>query len=162
MAYLSNGIQLYWATSTIVGWSTEQIVWSTSDPVWSDTSIEWYALKNKMTEVGDVISFRGPTMSANPIDVTHTLSTAKTKIVGVYNGGNISIELNMGVSDSGQSKMRESFYAHKRSGLMIEVTDSNLFRMDGYVNFKELSGKVDDSLHASVKMEICGGVAIST
>ena len=59
------------------------------------------------TVLGEVVGFSGPGLTANPIDVTNLTATAKEKLIGVYDGGQLTLNVNAVVTDAGQTKARE-------------------------------------------------------
>lgn len=141
MAYESQGIPFYWSTTT---------VYSSADSA----------------RVGQVVGFSGPSQSANVIDVTHLLSTAKEKLIGVYDGGQITINLNWAASDAAQKKLQECLRARTKGSFFIELTGTvatgKSISAEGYVTGLNITGSVDNKVAGDVTIAITGGVSLST
>lgn len=140
MAKQSQGVIAYWSTTTSVATAAGNVI-------------------------GEVIGWNGPNQNANIIDVTHLLSTAKEKMVGLYDGGNITLNLNCVVTNDAQTKLRESLVARTKGNLMLQlstVATSQKITQKGYVSNLSIIGAVDNVLRSDVTIEITGGVAITT
>lgn len=114
--------------------------------------------------LGEVVGFSGPQMSANVIDVTNLASTAKEKLVGVYDGGNLTLNLNCMATDSGQQKAREVLASRSKSALIIQLsgsTTTHKIALEGYVSGLGITGAVDGKLAADLTFAISGGVSWS-
>lgn len=137
MALESQGCVLYWSTTTAL--STAIVV-------------------------GQVTGFNGPTGSASIIDVTHLGSTAKEKMVGLPDEGNISFDLTLATSDNGQTKMRECRSARTKGHWCLRLTDSSvsILHGDGYVTGFSITGAVDDIIKATAQIEITGPITWTT
>lgn len=117
------------------------------------------------TVLGEVVGFSGPGMSANPIDVTNLQSTAKEKLIGVYDGGQITLNVNMLVTDAGQTKAREMMAARTKGNLMVQLSTASTGQMlavKGYVSGINITGAVDNKLAGDISFAISGGVSFST
>jgi predicted secreted protein len=139
MAYESQGIGIHFSTSSA-----------------NDTSTA--------ARIEEVISFTGPTGAAGVIDVTHLLSTAKEKLMGLRDEGNISFDINLIATASMQTKVREARAQRTESNVALALTDSTgtLLAMKCYVTGFSISGAVDGKLTGSVTMEINGPVTFTT
>lgn len=129
---------------------------------WSTTSVTATAAGNVVSEV---LSFAGPAPSANIIDVTNLQSTAKEKMIGLYDGGQITINTNFLVTDAGQTKLRECLAARTQGNLMIQLSPdstSQYMAMMGYCTGFNVSGAVDNVLKADYTITIHKGVTYST
>lgn len=137
MAIESQGSILYWSTTTSLS-----------------TNIA----------VGEVTGFNGPTGSANAIDVTHLLSTAKEKMMGLRDEGQITLDLNYSPSNSGQTKLRECRAARTQGNWALKLNDTAITMLNGhgYVTGYNVSGSVDNKVALSVTIEITGAVTYST
>lgn len=115
--------------------------------------------------LGEVVDFNGPSMAAAPIDVTHLTSTAKEKLVGVYDGGNIAFGINFVVTDAGQTKAREMMAARTQGAIQIDLSTaatSQKITAKGYVTGLGPSGAVDAKLGGNFTWEVNKGVSWST
>lgn len=119
-------------------------------------------------EIGEVTGFNGPTGSANVIDVTHLQSTAKEKMIGLRDEGQLTLDCNCVPGNSGQVKLRECRAARTQGHWAIKLSDTaithgiTLIDSHGYVSGFAVSGSVDNKVNLSVTIEITGGVTWST
>lgn len=117
------------------------------------------------TKIGEVTGFNGPSQSVNIIDVTHLESTAKEKLVGLYDGGQFTINVNMLVTDDGQTKCREMLTGRTLGSILIQLSTAattQKFVAEGYVTGLTMTGAVDNKLAGDITFEISGGVSWST
>jgi len=141
MALESQGVYLFWSTTTS-GSTSHRIT--------------------------DVISFNGPGGAAAVIDVTNLQSTAKEKIMGLRDEGQVTLEalldMTSGTTGDGQLKLRECRASRTRGNLKIKLTDasSSTLGMEAYCSNFSISGAVDQALKASITLEICGPVTWTT
>jgi hypothetical protein len=132
---------------------------------WGDTTAYSTASTNM---VGDVKTFSGPSGSAGVIDITSLGSTAKEKMMGLRDEGQITLELNLNPADPAQMKMKTDRANRTLKSWIIKLndnsSDANRTRLkgEGYVTGLSISGGVDDVVKASVTIEISGGVSWST
>jgi hypothetical protein len=115
--------------------------------------------------VGEVVGFSGPSLTANVIDVTNLGSTAKEKLVGVYDGGQITLNCNCLVTDSGQTKAREMLAARTKGSLMIQLSSAattQKINLEGFVVGLNITGAVDAKLAADLTWAVTGGASFST
>ena len=136
MAIESQGCVLYWSTTTSLS-----------------TAIS----------VGQVVGFNGPTGSANVIDASHLGSTAKEKMIGLRDEGQITLDCNLAPSDTGQVKLRECRAARTQGNWAIKMTDTAITMLNGhgYVSGFSVTGAVDQIVKASITIEISGAVTYS-
>jgi len=140
MAKEAQGIISYWSTTTSVATAAANVV-------------------------GEVIGFNGPNMNVNIIDVTHLESTAKEKMVGLYDGGEITLNVNCIVTNGGQTKLRECLAERTQGCLMLQLDPSattQKITIKGYVSGLNVSGAVDNVLRSDVTIAITKGVAFTT
>jgi hypothetical protein len=137
MAIESQGCVLYWSTTTSL---------------------------STVISVGQVVGFNGPTGSANVIDASHLGSTAKEKMIGLRDEGQITLDCNLAPSDMGQVKLRECRAARTQGNWAIKMTDTAITMLNGhgYVSGFSVTGAVDQIVKASITIEISGAVTYST
>jgi predicted secreted protein len=138
MAVQAQGTLFYWSSSTTP---------TTNNPV------------------GEVKSFSGPSGSAAVIDITHLGSTAKEKMIGLRDEGQITFECNLLTSAvTGQQMMRADRATRSQRAWSIILTDGSTSRLDGrgYCSGFSISGGVDDVVKASITVEIDGAVTWTT
>jgi hypothetical protein len=114
--------------------------------------------------VGQVTGFNGPSGSANVIDVTHLQSTAKEKMIGLRDEGQITLDLNCVPGDSGQTKLRECRANRTACHWALKLNDTAITQLDshGYISGYAITGSVDNKVNLSVTIVITGGVTWST
>lgn len=115
--------------------------------------------------VGEIVGFSGPSMTGNPIDVTNLTATAKTKLMGVYDGGQITFNVNMVVTDAGQTLIRTSFTARTLGAGIIKLdasATSQKCAFLGYVSGFNITGSVDNKLAGDITIAITQGVTYTT
>lgn len=112
------------------------------------------------TTVGEVVSFTGPGGSASVIDVTHLLSTAREKRMGLPDEGQFTFEVNLIPSDTAQIGLRTDRAARTLRNFQLVLTDvaTTTLSFAAYVTGFSLSGGVDNVTKASVTLEISGAV----
>jgi len=112
------------------------------------------------TSVGEVTTFSGPGGSASVIDVTHLLSTAKEKRMGLPDEGQFTFEVNLVPSDVAQTGLRSDRAARTLRNFELVLTDVSTTTLSfaAYVTGFALSGSVDNVTKASITLEITGAV----
>ncbi|MCC6347889.1 MAG: hypothetical protein IT388_11930 [Nitrospirales bacterium] len=137
MALEGQGVKFYWSTSTAA--STAQ-------------------------KVGEVTGFNGPSGTASVIDVTNLDSTAKEKLIGLRDEGQISLDLSMSAADTGQVALRADRASRTKRAWVIQLTDTatTYIRGKGYCLGFSISGSVDNKIAASANIEITGALTYST
>jgi hypothetical protein len=135
--------------------------------IWTDGTAACTTSMDATGVVGEVTNISGPTGSAGVIDVTHLLSTAKEKMMGLPDEGQITLELNFAYSTSGNDKQKAIVADRKARtkrqwGIIFSDTSSSLARGDGYITGFSVTGSVDNKLSANVTIEIDGPVTWST
>ena len=137
MSIESQGVKLFWSAST--SYSTAQ-------------------------QVGEVRSFNGPTGSANVIDITHLGSTAKEKLIGLRDEGQLSMDVNLNTSDAAQTALRADRASRALRKAAIKLTDASTSTLvfDAYCSGFSITGQVDQQIMANVVLEIAAAVTWTT
>jgi len=114
--------------------------------------------------IEEVNSFSGPSGSAGIIDVTHLLSTAKEKLIGLRDEGQVTLDLNFIATAAVQTKIRECRASRTECNLGIAFNDAGptLAAMKCYVSGFSITGSVDNKVGAAVTLEINGPVTWTT
>jgi hypothetical protein len=115
-----------------------------------------------MQQVGAVISFSGPSGAAGVIDVTTMQSTAKEKLIGLRDEGQVSMEVNLSSSSTDlHSKLRDDRATRRKGIYAIQMTDGSTpdgyptkVDFDAFVTGFSISGGVDNVVKASITMEL--------
>ena len=143
MAFEAQGTEFYWSTSTAASTGAANLI-------------------------GEVTDFSGPGGQASIIDVTHLLSTAKEKLVGLRDEGQVSMTLNLSFSDAGQIALRADRASRSRRKCVIKFNDSATDAartkaiFDGYCMGFSVTGAVDNKVSANAVIEITGAVTYSS
>jgi len=111
------------------------------------------------TSISEVNDWAGPGGSAAVIDVTHLLSTAKEKRMGVMDEGQYTFALNRIFGDTGQDALETARAARNLKGWKLTYSDTTYQTWNGYVLAFSTSGAVDGKVAGSVTIEITGAVA---
>ena len=123
-----------------------------------------------MTRVGEITDFTGPGGAAAIIDITHLGSTAKEKLPGLRDEGQLSMTLNFNATDTGQTGLRTDRAGRVKNHYDIifkdcEWTASALPSMAyffAYCMQFSITGAVDDKVGANAVLEITGPVEYTT
>ncbi len=112
------------------------------------------------TDIGEVLSFSGPGGSAAIIDKTNLASTAREKMMGLPDEGQISFDLSLYPPDAGQAKLIADRQSRTRKTCRLFLTDTGgtILTCDAYCTGFSIAGSVDDKVTASVSIEIDGNV----
>lgn len=116
-----------------------------------------------MQTIGEIVSFNGPQMSANVIDVTNLASTAKEKKIGVMDAGNLAISVNMDATGSLHHELEADMAARTARKFQIKLTDVGTslptsIYFSGYMAGFSVSGAVDGAIRADLSIAISSGV----
>jgi hypothetical protein len=117
--------------------------------------------------IGEVTGFNGPTGSANVIDVTNLGSTAKEKMIGIRDEGQVSISVNVNASaDQYQLALKNDRAARSLRKFDITFTDQatalahipSAINFDAYVTGFAITGSVDNAVKGTITLEITSAV----
>jgi len=116
-----------------------------------------------MQTIGEIVSFNGPSMSANVIDITNLASTAKEKKIGVVDAGNLAISVNMDATGSLHKELEADMAARTARKFHIKLTDVGTSQptrlyFGGYVSGFNVTGAVDNAIKADLTIAISSGV----
>jgi hypothetical protein len=141
MAKESQGVVCYWSTTTAAATAAGNLI-------------------------GEVVGFSGPSLTAAVIDVTNLASTAKEKMVGVYDGGQVTLNVNWNCSDaSGQSKMRKTLMSRVKGHMVLGLNGAagtQKIGLKGYVSGMNITGSVDNKLSGDYTLAISGGASFTS
>jgi hypothetical protein len=108
--------------------------------------------------IGEIISFDGPGGEGEVIDATHLGSTAKEKLMGLPDEGQLSFECNLVDGDAGQALLRTRRDDQALDAFKITLPGSEILTFNAYVLGFKVAGGVDEVVRASVTLEISGAV----
>ena len=114
-----------------------------------------------LTTIANVTGFSGPGGSASVIDITNLSSTAKEKLMGLPDEGQLTIDINYDPDNASHIALRNARKTRTRTEFTITLTDTTntVLTFWGYVLGFALSGAIDTQLKASITVEIDGAVA---
>ena len=123
-----------------------------------------------MGDIGEVTDFNGPGGAAAVIDVTHLGSTAKQKLIGLRDEGQLSLTLNYNATDTGQNGLKSDRAARVKNlyDIMFHDLTTSASAMPSRAAFFSYcqqfaaSGAVDGKVVANAVLEITGAVKYST
>ncbi len=119
-----------------------------------------------MEEIGEVVSIDGPAGSVNVIDITNLGSTAREKLVGIQDEGQVTMEVlsnfTTGSTGINQWKLRDLRQAGTKSFFDIRFTDvpvttvsePSAYFFEGFVTNYANAVALDDAVKASIGLEI--------
>jgi hypothetical protein len=110
------------------------------------------------TNLGEVRSINGPSGSASVLDATNLSSTAKEKLMGLPDEGQITIEGNFDYDDSMQAAMIAARAAQTSKNFKITYTDATYVTFAGYVTGWSTSVSIDSVVSYTATIEIDGAL----
>lgn len=112
------------------------------------------------TAVGAVTGLNGPNGRANVIDMTHSQSLAKEKMMGLADEGEISVGVNFWPGDPGQEALLAARDSLARIDMRIEFAGATTAQWDfgGYCNAFAVSGQQDDKWNGDINVIIDGKI----
>lgn len=118
---------------------------------------------DSFTTIPEVKSINGPSGSGSIIDTTDLSSTAREKVMGLMDEGQVSLDLNYIPNNAVHELLRNQRATKALCLFRITFTDSSStkYTFSGYVTGFAVSAGVDASLAASVTIEITGAVTKS-
>jgi len=119
-----------------------------------------------MQNIGDVVSFNGPSLSGAVIDVTTLQSTAKEKMMGVYDAGQFSISV-LFDNEASNARLHDALIRDMkdRTKRQFDVVfkgnstrNTQAVYFGGYVSAFNITGSVDNALKADITIALASGV----
>ena len=131
--------------------------------IWSSGTVALTTDNDATGSVGEVKNISGPNGNAAVIDITNLDSTAKQKMMGLPDEGQVSVELNFAYSTSLNDKVKDIIAdrkarSKKKWGILFSDASSSLAQADGYVTGFGVTGSVDNILTANITVEIDGPI----
>lgn len=125
-------------------------------------------LGHAMQNIGQVQSFNGPNISANVIDVTNLASTAKEKLIGIQDPGQLSLSAHWDNEASNANlhdALTRDMQARTKRVYDIKFTDEGTVSsqpsavyFEGYMSAFGITGSVDNALMADMTIAISTGI----
>lgn len=126
-------------------------------------TVEGHTFQN----IGSVVGFNGPSGSAAVIDITTLDSTAKEKMIGIRDEGQVSMDL---LFDTNSSSLQTALIQDRADRTLrkfdIKFTDQSTVAdaqpsyayFSGYVQGFTINGSVDNAVKASATLELTSSV----
>lgn len=123
-----------------------------------------------MQNIGEIVSFNGPNMTAAVIDVTTLQSTAKEKLISVYDAGQFSISV-LYDDDTPTVNLHEALQRDMaaRTHRQFDITfvgnstqNTGAIYFGGYISGYNISGAVDNAIKADITIALSSGVDFIT
>lgn len=107
--------------------------------------------------VTEVVSFDGPSASADTFDISNMASSARTFVVGLVDSGEVTVELNYdpGVHDAIADLVGGTVQA---CTITFADTEATVLTFDAFVTGFSPSGERDGILTATVTLKVDGAV----
>lgn len=115
-------------------------------------------LKKGDVAIGEISDIKGPSLSANLIDVTD-LSNAdgyRKYMNGLKDGGEVDVEGFLNPSNAGQVGLVSELEAGTQSEYVIEFPDGAKWTFDAIVTGFETGATLEDGVSFSAKLKVCG------
>lgn len=114
-------------------------------------------------EIGEFVTWDGPGGSASMYETTHLGSTAKEKMIGLPDEGQLTLSVNWILdTDPGQQSAATARIARALKNFRLTFSDASTATFEGYVLGLSSSGGVDDKAAGSITIEITGEVTWSS
>lgn len=114
--------------------------------------------------VGEVVDFTALTGAAAIIDVTHLQSTAKEKMIGLCDMGQITVNVNCVATQAGQVMCWTAMKNRAKRKLSIFLNDTGITQIDcdAYCMSMPITASVDGKITRSITFELSGLATFST
>lgn len=111
--------------------------------------------------VGEVTDISGPGLSADVHDVTNMDSTYAEKVVGLLDGGEVSLSMNfLPTNTQHKSALADLASGALRSMQIVWIDGPTTWSFSGFVTKYEPSASVGGKLGASMTVKISGAVTL--
>ncbi len=114
------------------------------------------------TDIGEIRSFNGPGGQANVIDATNLASTAREKLMGLADEGQLSLDISYVPTDVQHRQLLADRRDKVKRNFKIIFSDTSTAAFAAYVLGFTVTGGVDQLVAATVVLEITGSVAWPT
>lgn len=109
-----------------------------------------------LTAIGEVASVSGFDGEADEIDVTHLRSTAKEYLIGLQDFGNVTLELLLVNSDTGQAKLRSLKASAAIGTFALALSNGETAAFRALVKSFTFSNPANEAARATVVLRITG------
>jgi hypothetical protein len=170
-ANMTTGMRVKSNSTANVGILTIKTTGATAITVYETVSVQASGASitltgHMMQNIGDVVSFNGPSLSGAVIDVTTLQSTAKEKMMGVYDAGQFSISV-LFDNEASNARLHDALIRDMKDRTKRQfdiVFKGNSTRntqavyFGGYVSAFNITGSVDNALKADITIALASGV----
>lgn len=111
--------------------------------------------------IGEVKNFQGPGGTADIIDATHFGSTAKEKIMGLPDNGQVTFGVNYVPGDIGQDAAAAARNSQTLKNIRVTFSNGTIWDFKAYVMGINPSGAVNSIVDATITVEISGSWTIT-
>lgn len=109
-----------------------------------------------LTDIAEVTNISGLDGAADEIDVTHLRSQAKEFLVGLEDFGNLSLDLTLNNTDTGQLALRAAKAAATAKVFAILLTDSTVGALVAFVKSFTFNSQGNDAYRGTVQLRVTG------
>lgn len=115
------------------------------------------------TALGNAKTFSGLDGQASELDISNFASTGKEFLLGLYDGGNIQIDLDIDNSDAGQQAARTALQGSTKKAfkVILPAGATPNVAFSGFVRKFTMTGGVDKPLSGQIQLRISGGYTLS-
>lgn len=112
------------------------------------------------TAICDIVSFDGPSQTADPLEASSLCSTSKEFIAGLRDGGEISLSLNFAPANTYHKQFQSNLAAGTIRNYRIELTDSpaTVYEFTAFVTAFSFSAAQNTIFAGSVTLKVTGDV----
>jgi hypothetical protein len=117
-----------------------------------------------MGAIGEVVSINALTGAAAVIDVTNLQSTAKEKMMGLRDEGQVTFDMFMNATATAQQGLFDDMKDRKKTRFHIALTDGTgaekptVIAFGGYVMSAPITAAADNAIKRNVTIEIASAV----
>ena len=171
-----TGLRLYFTNATlntgcytIRGFTSSRVITVYEPLVDQAAATSAKCIGHEFEEIGEVVSFSGPSGAVPVIDMTHLGSSYKEKRVGTPDEGQVTFEVIRlyPVATSMQPRLIADRQSRTKRYFDVKLNDTaansssqpTAFNFEGYVASYVPSAAVDAALRAAVTLEITGDVS---
>ena len=121
------------------------------------------ATPNTYTAIGNAKTFSGLDGQASEQDISNFASTGKEFLLGLYDGGQIQIDLDIDNSDAGQTAARTALQASVKHGfkVILPAGATPNISFNAFVRKFTMTGGVDKPLAGQMVLRISGGYTLA-
>jgi hypothetical protein len=119
------------------------------------------ATPSTFTKIGNAKQFNGLDGSASEQDVSNFDSTGKEFILGLYDGGNMTVDLDIDMNDAGQQSARAACQGSLKKTVKFTFPDASTLTFDAFVKKFTITGGVDKTITGQISLRITGAYTVT-